>query len=231
MPSWRYRLTRSLASPSLCCSITAYFRSKPCFARRCTSPACYPVWPSACFGCGSSNHSRPGQCCAACYRLARSTLGVFPDRGDSIPGVDEPVGRRSIYGDLPGGSAGPSAGCARSSSLDGAGSLARLQHVTIPLVSPAILFNLVLDLISNFQVFTQAFVVTSSGGTLVQAATYRACGASAPLPDHAPASSAWWRVVRLRAERTPSRSKILIAAILRSGGALGDDYPVGERFD
>ncbi len=50
-----------------------------------------------------------------------------------------------------------------ASSLDGAGKWGQFWHVTIPMLSPIILFNLVLGIINSFQSFTQAFVV--SGGT------------------------------------------------------------------
>lgn len=46
--------------------------------------------------------------------------------------------------------------------LDGAGVLARFRHVTLPLLSPVILFNLVMGVIGSFQVFTSAFI---AGGT------------------------------------------------------------------
>ena len=36
-------------------------------------------------------------------------------------------------------------------------------HVTIPLMTPTILFNLVMGLINSFQVFTQAFIMTNGG--------------------------------------------------------------------
>lgn len=47
--------------------------------------------------------------------------------------------------------------------LDGASSLRRLIRITMPLISPAILFNLLLDLIAALQTFTQAFVITQGG--------------------------------------------------------------------
>jgi multiple sugar transport system permease protein len=50
-----------------------------------------------------------------------------------------------------------------AATVDGAGRWARLRHVTIPLLTPIIFFNLVLQMIGAFQTFTQAFVV--SGGT------------------------------------------------------------------
>ncbi len=42
--------------------------------------------------------------------------------------------------------------------IDGAGPWQRLWRITLPLLSPVILFNLVMGVISSFQVFTQAFV-------------------------------------------------------------------------
>jgi multiple sugar transport system permease protein len=47
--------------------------------------------------------------------------------------------------------------------LDGAGMLAQFRHVTLPMLSPVILFNLIMGLIGMFQYFTQVYVVT--GGT------------------------------------------------------------------
>jgi multiple sugar transport system permease protein len=50
-----------------------------------------------------------------------------------------------------------------AASLDGAGSWARFRHVTLPLISPVVFFNLVLGIINSFQVFTQAFIMTDGG--------------------------------------------------------------------
>ena len=55
-----------------------------------------------------------------------------------------------------------------SAAIDGAGPLRRLWHVTIPLLSPVILFNLVMGVISSFQVFTSAFVVGGTTGEPVE---------------------------------------------------------------
>jgi multiple sugar transport system permease protein len=50
-----------------------------------------------------------------------------------------------------------------AASLDGAGWLKQFWHVTLPLLSPVLFFNLVLETIAGFQGFTAAFVI--SGGT------------------------------------------------------------------
>ncbi|MEA2537184.1 MAG: multiple sugar transport system permease protein [Chloroflexota bacterium] len=47
-----------------------------------------------------------------------------------------------------------------AAEVDGAGPLAKLRHVTIPMISPAILFNLITGAIGAFQYFTQAYVVS-----------------------------------------------------------------------
>lgn len=50
-----------------------------------------------------------------------------------------------------------------AAEIDGAGRLARLRHITIPLVSPVIFFNLIIGIIGSFQVFTIARLVTNGG--------------------------------------------------------------------
>ncbi|WP_349428526.1 sugar ABC transporter permease [Microbacterium sp. LWS13-1.2] len=50
-----------------------------------------------------------------------------------------------------------------AAALDGAGRVTRFVRITLPLLSPIIFFNLVLQIIGAFQSFTQAFIV--SGGT------------------------------------------------------------------
>lgn len=50
-----------------------------------------------------------------------------------------------------------------AAALDGASSWARLWHITLPMLSPVIFFNLVLGVILSFQVFTPAYVVTNGG--------------------------------------------------------------------
>jgi multiple sugar transport system permease protein len=50
-----------------------------------------------------------------------------------------------------------------AAQMDGTNRFQRFFHITLPLLSPIIFFNLVLQLIGSFQSFTQAFIV--SGGT------------------------------------------------------------------
>jgi multiple sugar transport system permease protein len=52
-----------------------------------------------------------------------------------------------------------------AASLDGAGKWAQLRHVTLPMLSPVILFNLIMGLIGGFQYFTQAYVVSKGTGS------------------------------------------------------------------
>jgi multiple sugar transport system permease protein len=47
-----------------------------------------------------------------------------------------------------------------AAEVDGAGPWAKVRHVTIPMISPAILFNLVTGTIAAFQYFTQAYVIS-----------------------------------------------------------------------
>jgi multiple sugar transport system permease protein len=50
-----------------------------------------------------------------------------------------------------------------AAALDGAGELAKFRHVTLPMLSPVIFFNLILGIIAGFQYFTQAYVMTRGG--------------------------------------------------------------------
>lgn len=47
--------------------------------------------------------------------------------------------------------------------IDGGNWWARFRHVTIPMMTPVIFFNLIIGLINTFQVFTPAFVMTQGG--------------------------------------------------------------------
>jgi multiple sugar transport system permease protein len=59
-----------------------------------------------------------------------------------------------------------------SAELDGAGALRRLRYVTLPTISPVILFAVVLGVIQALQYFTQAYVAASiAAGQASQAGT------------------------------------------------------------
>lgn len=50
-----------------------------------------------------------------------------------------------------------------AAEIDGAGWWMRFLHITLPQITSVIFFNLIMQLINGFTVFTQAFIV--SGGT------------------------------------------------------------------
>ncbi|MFI9639833.1 carbohydrate ABC transporter permease [Micromonospora sp. NPDC051925] len=51
-----------------------------------------------------------------------------------------------------------------AASVDGAGRWSQFWHVTLPMLSPVIFFNLVLETINGFQGFTAAFVLSNGTG-------------------------------------------------------------------
>ncbi len=50
-----------------------------------------------------------------------------------------------------------------AAEIDGAGGWASFRHITLPMLSPAIFFNLILAVIGAFQVFTQSYIITGGG--------------------------------------------------------------------
>lgn len=50
-----------------------------------------------------------------------------------------------------------------AATMDGAGAWNKFRHVTLPMLTPIIFFNLVTGLIDTFQLFTQAYVMTQGG--------------------------------------------------------------------
>lgn len=50
-----------------------------------------------------------------------------------------------------------------AAKLDGANGWRRLRHITIPMITPTIYFNLLINIINAFQVFVQAFIMTDGG--------------------------------------------------------------------
>jgi multiple sugar transport system permease protein len=51
-----------------------------------------------------------------------------------------------------------------AASVDGAGKISQFFNITIPSLTPVILFNLVMQMISAFQAFTQAFIISGGKG-------------------------------------------------------------------
>jgi multiple sugar transport system permease protein len=51
-----------------------------------------------------------------------------------------------------------------AADIDGASAWSRLWHVTLPMISPVIYFNLIMGIIGSLQVFSQAFIMLGGGG-------------------------------------------------------------------
>lgn len=50
-----------------------------------------------------------------------------------------------------------------AAEVDGAGAWSQFVNITLPMISPYIFFNIVMGLIGTFQIFTQAYIMTSGG--------------------------------------------------------------------
>jgi multiple sugar transport system permease protein len=50
-----------------------------------------------------------------------------------------------------------------AAEIDGGGAWAKLRHVTLPLISPVIFFNLIMSIIGTFQIFTAGYLITDGG--------------------------------------------------------------------
>jgi len=50
-----------------------------------------------------------------------------------------------------------------AAEIDGASVWRKFVHITVPLMTPIIFFNLMMGIIGSFQVFTQAFIMTNGG--------------------------------------------------------------------
>jgi multiple sugar transport system permease protein len=50
-----------------------------------------------------------------------------------------------------------------AATIDGANAIQRYIHITLPMISSAIFFNVILSIIGSFQVFTPAYVITQGG--------------------------------------------------------------------
>jgi multiple sugar transport system permease protein len=51
-----------------------------------------------------------------------------------------------------------------SADLDGANALVKFRHITVPMISPVIYFNLIMGIIGSLQVFAQAYIMLGGGG-------------------------------------------------------------------
>jgi len=51
-----------------------------------------------------------------------------------------------------------------SADLDGANPWLKFRHITVPMISPVIYFNLIMGIIGSLQVFVQAYVIFGGGG-------------------------------------------------------------------
>ena len=51
-----------------------------------------------------------------------------------------------------------------SAELDGAGAWSKFVHITLPMISPVIYFNLIMGIIGSIQVFSQGYIMMPSGG-------------------------------------------------------------------
>jgi multiple sugar transport system permease protein len=59
-----------------------------------------------------------------------------------------------------------------AASVDGANDVRQFFSITIPLLSPVILFNLVMQMISAFQVFTQAYIIGGGRGGVLNSTLF-----------------------------------------------------------
>ncbi|MGI6206867.1 MAG: carbohydrate ABC transporter permease [Anaerolineae bacterium] len=50
-----------------------------------------------------------------------------------------------------------------AATIDGAGEWSQFRHITVPIITPIIFFNLVVGIIGSFQVFTAAYIMTAGG--------------------------------------------------------------------
>lgn len=59
-----------------------------------------------------------------------------------------------------------------AADIDGAGRWMKFRHVTLPMLTPVILFNLIMGLINSLQYFTQVYVMTGGKGTPVDSTMF-----------------------------------------------------------
>lgn len=50
-----------------------------------------------------------------------------------------------------------------AASIDGSGKWHQFTHITLPILTPIIFFNFIMQMVSGFMMFTQAFIITNGG--------------------------------------------------------------------
>ncbi|MDI6834951.1 MAG: sugar ABC transporter permease, partial [Rhizobiaceae bacterium] len=50
-----------------------------------------------------------------------------------------------------------------AAELDGAGAIGKFRHVTLPMLSPVIFFNLIMQMVQAFQEFNGPYIITQGG--------------------------------------------------------------------
>lgn len=93
-----------------------------------------PLWAQ------SEAWAKPALILVSLYSIGGSTMVIFLAGLQNVP--------ETLY---------------EAAALDGAGPLRKFWHITLPILSPIILFNFVVAIIGSFQVFTQAYVMTRGG--------------------------------------------------------------------
>jgi multiple sugar transport system permease protein len=90
-------------------------------------------------------------------RFTKPSLVILAQYGAGGPALIFLASLRSIPRDL-----------YESAEIDGAGVLRRFFHITLPMITPIILYQLILGLSAGLQVFTQAFIISGGarGGTV-----------------------------------------------------------------
>ena len=59
-----------------------------------------------------------------------------------------------------------------SAEIDGANFLQKIRHVTIPMISPVILFNVIMGIIWTFQIFARPYIMTPGPGGPARSTTF-----------------------------------------------------------
>jgi multiple sugar transport system permease protein len=101
-----------------------------------------------------------------------NTLGLTPLRWLFDPELSKPsIVLITLWGGIGtpliiflAGLQGVPASLHEAAAIDGAGAFARFRHVTLPLLSPIIFFNLIIGIIASFQAYFTLVFITTQGG-------------------------------------------------------------------